>query len=300
MKKCALALLCSSALMSAAYADDLRQGGNMFTSAVSWTGLYGGLNIGYGFGAGGRNNGGQTYYENNGPAYAFPFDTETRGAGGPAWNTAARLGGVIGGVQLGYNQRLNPWLVSGLEVDLQGSALRASASATNTTAITLTPVPVGGANLWPVTGNASTTQRVDWFGTVRGRLGVTSFNQSLLVYATGGLAYGQVKQDFGYSGGFLPVAALGFGGSTWVGNASSSTTKVGWALGAGVEWIPEGMANWSIKAEYLYVDLGSSTVNLAAPAFRTSDGEGFRTVYASNKMEARFQTVRIGLNYRFN
>jgi len=299
MTKIALALLCSGALMSAAHADDL-QGYNALASARSWTGLYGGLNVGYGFSAGGRSSGGQTYYENNGPAYSPPFDTETRGAGGPAWNTAARLGGVIGGVQLGYNRRLNPWLVSGLEVDFQASGLSGSAFASNTTAITLMPYPVNGPNLWPVTGNASTSQRVDWYGTVRGRLGVTSFNQSLLVYGTGGLAYGQVKQDFTYSGGFLPVANLGFGGSTWVGSASSTTTKVGWALGAGLEWIPEGMPNWSIKAEYLYIDLGSSTVNLTAPAFRTSDGEGFRTVQASNRMEARFQTVRIGLNYRFN
>jgi outer membrane immunogenic protein len=300
MKKCALALLCSGALMSAAYADDQGQRNNPFTSALSWTGLYGGLNVGYGFEAGGRNSGGQTNYENNSPGNVFPFNTETRGTGGPAWNTAAKLNGMIGGIQLGYNQRLNPWLVTGLEVDFQGSALKGSASATNTTAIILTPIPVGGANLWPLTGNASATQRVDWFGTVRGRLGVTSFNQSLLVYATGGLAYGQVKQEFGYTGGFLPVANLGFGGSTWAGSASSSATKVGWTLGAGLEWIPEGMTNWSIKAEYLYVDLGSTTVNLTAPAFRTSDGEGFRTVSASNKMEARFQTVRVGLNYRFN
>jgi opacity protein-like surface antigen len=111
---------------------------------------------------------------------------------------------------------------------------------------------------------------------------------------------GQVQQDFNYSGAFLPVASLGFDGSHWSGSASSTETQVGWALGAGFEWAPESMPNWSFKAEYLYVDLGSTTVNLSAAAFRNSDGEGFRTVNASNTMDARFQTVRAGFNYHFN
>jgi outer membrane immunogenic protein len=60
------------------------------------------------------------------------------------------------------------------------------------------------------------------------------------------------------------------------------------------------MPNWSFKAEYLYVDLGSTTVNLSAAGFRDSDGEGFRTVTASNTMDARFRTLRAGTNYHFN
>jgi opacity protein-like surface antigen len=302
MKKCTLALLCGSALISAASAADPGPAPMLSAPAAarSWTGLYGGLNVGYGFGAGGRDEGGQTSYANNSPTAVFPFDTETHGTGGPAWNTSAEPSGVVGGIQFGYNYQLSPWLVAGLEADFQGSALSGGASATNTTSITLTPFPAGGPNLWPLTGNASATQNVDWYGTVRGRLGVTSFNQSLLVYGTGGLAYGQVRQDFSYSGAFLPVAALGFGGSHWSGSASSTETQVGWALGGGLEWAPASMPNWSFKAEYLYVDLGSTTVNLSAPAFRNSDGEGFRTVTASNTMDARFQTVRVGFNYHFN
>jgi opacity protein-like surface antigen len=302
MKKYVLALLCGSALVSAASAADLGLAPMRSAPAAarSWTGLYGGLNIGYGFGAGGRNEGGQTSYANNSPSSVPPFDTETRGIGGPAWNTSGDLSGVVGGIQFGYNYQLNPWLVAGLETDFQGSALSGDASATNTTAITLMPFPTTGPNLWPLTGNATATQSVDWYGTLRGRLGVTSFNQSLLVYGTGGLAYGQVQQDFNYSGAFLPVASLGFDGSHWSGSASSTETQVGWALGAGFEWAPESMPNWSFKAEYLYVDLGSTTVNLSAAAFRNSDGEGFRTVNASNTMDARFQTVRAGFNYHFN
>jgi opacity protein-like surface antigen len=297
MKKYALMLLCSSALMSVAHAQNAYRAPE---AVRSWTGLYVGLNAGYGFGGGGRSKGGQTHYENNSPGNVFPFNNETRGDGGPAWDTSNNPNGVFGGVQFGYNRQFNPWLVGGLEADLQGSALSGSSFATNTTAIVLTPIPPGGPNLWPVMGNASTSQRIDWFGTVRGRLGVTSFDQQLLVYGTGGMAYGHVRQQFGYTGGFLPDAALGFGGSHWAGSASTSPTKVGWTLGAGLEWAPVSMPNWSFKAEYLYIDLGSTTANVVAPAFRNSDGEGFRTVWATNRMDARFQTVRIGLNYRFN
>jgi opacity protein-like surface antigen len=302
MKKCVLALLCGGALISAASAADLAPAPMLSAPAVarSWTGLYGGLNIGYGLGAGGRGDGGQTSYANNSPTAVFPFDTETHGTGGPSWNRSADPNGVVGGIQFGYNYQINPWLVAGLETDFQGSALSAATSATNTTAITLTPFPPGGPNLWPLTGNASARQNVDWYGTLRGRLGVTSFNNSLLVYGTGGLAYGQVRQDFSYNGAFLPDAALGFDGSHWSGSASSTETQVGWALGAGFEWAPANMPNWSFKAEYLYVDLGSTTVNLSAAGFRNSDGEGFRTVTASNTMDAHFQTVRVGVNYHLN
>jgi opacity protein-like surface antigen len=308
MKRCALALLCGSALISiagisAASAADLSYKaptGYAPVAAHSWTGLYAGFNVGYGFGAGGRDDGGQTNYVNNSPGNVFPFNTETHGTGGPAWGTSADLKGALGGGQIGYNFQMSPWLVGGLEADFQGSALKGDSSAANTTAITLQPFPVGGPNLWPVAGAMASSQSIDWYGTVRGRLGVTSFDQTLLVYGTGGLAYGQVRQSFAYAGGFLPDAALGFGGSHWTGSASSTDTKVGWTVGAGFEWAPQSMPNWSVKTEYLYTDLGAGTVNLTAPAFRNSDGEGFRTVSASNSMDTRFQTVRVGLNYHFH
>src|SRR5262245_48991610 len=122
MKTFAVTLLCGSALVSVANAADLspayRGQAPSYkapmaapVAARNWTGLYVGLNIGYGWGAGGRNEGGQTSYSNDNLA-EFPFENEVRGTGGPAWNTSADLSGVVGGVQLGSNWQLSPWLVA--------------------------------------------------------------------------------------------------------------------------------------------------------------------------------------------
>jgi len=270
---------------------------------VGWTGFYGGLNLGYGTGADSRDTGGQTWYQNMSGFFGNPTPgaTEWNGSGGPAWNTSSNLNGVIGGGQIGYNWQVNPWLVLGLETDLQGSDLRGNASATNFTYMNLLPAPAGGANLWPIAGNLAASQQIDWYGTVRGRAGFTSYGNSLLTYVTGGLAYGNVKQAFTYTGGFLPDSYLGTPGTNWAGTASSSETKLGWTVGAGFEWRPQNWGRWSLKTEYLYTDLGSQTVNLTIPAYLNGNSTQVgRSVSASNRMDATFHTVRVGINYLFN
>lgn len=262
----------------------------------SWTGFYAGVNVGYGFSADPRDNGEQTYYANTS---GDDSGTENHGPGGPSWNTPTSLSGVLGGGQIGYNLQVSPFMVAGLEADFQGSGLSGSSSSFDSTHMTLLPFPVGGPNEWPVAGTADVSQHVNWFGTVRGRLGWLA-TPDLLAYATAGLAYGQVRQNFSYVGGFLADPALGFMGSHWNGDASSSSIRVGWTAGAGIEWKVPGWQNWSVKAEYLYTDLGSDTVNLEAPAFRNSNGTGGRTVHATNSVDARWHTVRVGLNYHFN
>ncbi len=97
-----------------------------------------------------------------------------------------------------------------------------------------------------------------WLGTARGRIGY-AFDR-FMPYVTGGLAVGDVKTE-----------ATGLG--------SASTTKAGWTLGGGVEAAIAGP--WTVKAEYLYVDLK----NASAPAGSSTD---FRT-----------NVVRGGINYRF-
>lgn len=261
----------------------------------SWTGFYAGINAGYGFG-GGQSNGSQTNYANT----SGDTGTETHGPGGPAWRQPAKMTGFEGGGQVGYNYQIgHSWLV-GLEADIQDGKVSGSSSMTNTTVMTLQPFPATGPNLWPVTGTATVQQQVDWYGTVRGRVGLLTLDNSLLLYGTGGLAYGSTSSTFSYSGGFLPDAALGFGGSHWSGTQSSSDIKTGWVAGGGLEYNPKGWDNWSVKAEYLLVDLGSSTIALTAPAFRNSNGTGGRSVSATNTGDLEFQTVKIGLNYRFN
>lgn len=141
---------------------------------------------------------------------------------------------------------------------------------------------------------------VDWFGTVRGRIGFTPFNPQLLLYATGGFAYGGVRNVFQYADIFPTVPSVLFGG------AYHDSTKTGWTVGGGAEYAPIEFPNWSLKAEYLYVDLGRTylsaagagifqvgpvtTINPPRPAFFS----------AAQDPSTRFHMVRIGLNYHFN
>jgi outer membrane immunogenic protein len=97
-----------------------------------------------------------------------------------------------------------------------------------------------------------------WFGTVRGRGGLAFDN--LLFYGTAGLAYGRGRIEFG--------------------NLSEVNTHTGWAAGAGVEY---GLSrNWSVKAEYLRVDLGS---------------ENFALTGLSHGLSSN--VFRIGVNFHF-
>ena len=108
--------------------------------------------------------------------------------------------------------------------------------------------------------------KLDYLGTVRSRLGY-AFTDRALIYATGGLAYGRVKTDL--------AGLLSWGG-----------TNTGWTAGAGIEYALT--PNWSIKTEYLYVDLG--TKNTFLPF-----GPGFSVGVKNHE-----HIVRAGLNYRFN
>ncbi len=100
--------------------------------------------------------------------------------------------------------------------------------------------------------------RNNWLGTARGRLGYAA--DRFMPYVTGGAAFGNIK-----------TSATGF--------ADSSTNKVGWTIGAGVEAALAGP--WTAKLEYLYVDLG-----------RGGSIAGSDANFHSN-------IVRAGINYRF-
>jgi outer membrane immunogenic protein len=104
-----------------------------------------------------------------------------------------------------------------------------------------------------------------WFGTARGRFGYAGWN-NWLPYLTGGAAFGNLKADNSATG------------------LESSTTKIGWTAGAGVEYAM--WTNWSVKVEYLYADLGSFDCGIACGA--TTDNVTFKT-----------NIVRGGINYRF-
>ena len=147
---------------------------------------------------------------------------------------------------------------------------------------------------------ADSTKAVDWFGTVRGRVGFTLPSiPNLMIYGTGGFAYGQVIHNVGFADNFAGAAAAGFAGGA-VGHGYSDDTRTGWTAGGGVEWSP--IPNWSVKAEYLYVDLGSTNANSVSLNGGTAAILGATTpVFAATQSSpTRFHNVRVGLNWHFD
>ena len=96
-----------------------------------------------------------------------------------------------------------------------------------------------------------------------------------LLYATGGVAYGQVKSDYTLNFGNVPFATVNF-----------KDVKAGWTLGAGVELALAG--NWSTKLEYLYMDLGTNEITAAVGG-----------VTATFDRKLTDHIARLGVNYRF-
>jgi outer membrane immunogenic protein len=185
--------------------------------------------------------------------------------------------GFIGGAQAGYNWQLGKY-VAGIEADIQGLS-RADGSG----AITNTAVVVGV----PITSTQTGTMSTSYLGTLRGRLGLL-VKPTWLAYVTGGLAYGGVKASD-------TLSQTGTNGFAGAGSGSLSGTRAGWTLGAGLEWMVA--PQWSVKAEYLHYDLGTSSFN-SAP---TSAFFVTHPVYQTLVSSAHFQgdLARAGVNYHF-
>jgi outer membrane immunogenic protein len=259
-----------------------------------WSGFYVGLNAG---GTWGDNN---NIYVTSAPIFA-------NGALGlaPQFASAAALGGTgvfssnssgfIGGGQIGYNwQFFNGAAVAGIEADIQGIAY----SNNNRNFISAVPAPLGNNVVTVISARKS----VDYLGTVRGRLGWL-FTPTLLVYGTGGLAYGGVTLNVAGYQSVVPAGpnftTTGFSGGQF------SDTRVGWTAGGGLEWM--FMPNWSAKVEYLYYDLGSVrtsgglTASTSTAAF-TPLPAGTLAWANVTEISTRFRgnIVRAGVNYHFN
>jgi outer membrane immunogenic protein len=173
--------------------------------------------------------------------------------------------GALAGGQIGCNTQFMQW-VFGVESDLQWSDIKATG--------TVSPIPRAGAGA-QFTTTASVSSK--WFGTVRGRAGLLVTPQ-VLFYGTAGLAYGDTELSFSTCSAGSPCAS-----------AATSGTNIGWAAGAGLEWM--FARNWTVKAEYLYLDLGSRSAtgntNAVPPRVFTA---------ASDQRE---HVARLGVNYSF-
>ena len=152
--------------------------------------------------------------------------------------------GFIGGGQAGYNWQTGAFVL-GVETDFDGTSLSKTFNFASSPFAGVGFRELSWATLLYVHAKAS----LDWLGTTRARVGfVATPDNRLMFYGTGGFAYG------GGSSNFSVFDATH--GRFWSGNPSC--TRVGWTIGAGAEYAITN--NITIKGEYLYVDLGSSTI----------------------------------------
>lgn len=170
--------------------------------------------------------------------------------------------GFIGGGQLGYNWQMDS-LVLGLEADAQFADVEGSEKKTN-----------GDEGF-------KGSQKLDFLATLRARLGY-AVSDGIMIFGTGGLAVGSLDLNSHLTNDDFA------GGDEW--DNDSSTTKWGWTIGGGAEFMVSD--NISIKAEYLYVDLGDET-------FRTHGNEDPENEIVKSDFDNRFHIIRAGLNWHF-
>jgi outer membrane immunogenic protein len=167
--------------------------------------------------------------------------------------------------QLGYNKQFGNWVL-GLETDIQAAGMKSHSCIDN-------------CNL-PAFA-IQQTQKLDWFGTARGRAGLAT--GPVLSYVTGGFAYGGGSTVVTQSNALFVVP---------INTATFSDTRTGWTLGSGVEASLGG--NWTAKAEYLYLDLGTRRGSVTVV---NAFAGGTSTTTTTSRLQEHI--YRAGLNYRF-
>jgi outer membrane immunogenic protein len=222
--------------------------------SFDWTGPYAGVHLGYGLG--------------NADTDVNPLPLPRISTDQAPSTLSPGRGGVVGGGQLGYNYQVGRF-VAGVETDFSGSGMSGSKS--------VSPILLNNGATFQ--GVVSAHENTNWYGTLRPRLGYT-VQPTLLVYATGGLAYGDVS----YS------ANTNFGQQYNSYPASLSTTKVGWALGGGIEYAVSRC--WTVRFEYLHMDLGSESVTAGPVSPNPPYTEGYSWKTTAN-------IFNVGVNYKF-
>lgn len=240
-----------------ASADGYGGPGIVVAPRSTWSGFYAGVNGGYGFAA-------------NSETVSILETFATTPFFGPANHGSLDIAGGFGGGQIGVNHQMGAWVV-GLEADIQAADITDSSSGS------VTPYLVAGG-----VATATTKNTVSAFGTVRPRIGFT-WDRTLL-YATGGLAWGEVQHSMNWADNF------GFSASE-----RKSTNQFGYVVGGGIEHAFS--PRLSLKLEYQYIDLGSD--HHKAPELFGPGGAATAFAVATDT-QTDFHTVRIGLNYKFD
>jgi len=197
----------------------------MLPSNHNWAGFYVGGNAGVGI----------SNVLTIGGEGAVPFNTEQD----------ANNSRFTGGGQVGYNFMLTPKYFVGVEGDIGYLGLN------------------GGDAGWNDAARIF-TDKTNWYGTARARLGVST--GPALLYVTGGGAWVHLTDQITAAGGLV---------------AQTSKTAGGWTFGGGTEVALD--ARWSARVEALYMDVGTTRLDIGA---------------VNTTFKDRFTVVRAGLNLK--
>jgi outer membrane immunogenic protein len=255
MKKLLLAGLAIGAFIAPTMAADMPVKAPI-PLLFSWTGFYIGANAGWG-----------TLRDEDAPFCIDPAGRLMGTGCSRVFGGQVRGDGFIGGGQAGYNWQVGRWVL-GVETDVQGTDISGSD-------VVMGPFGVVGSPVLSPAASYTATEKLSWLGTTRGRFGL-AFDH-LLLYATGGVAYGEasINQNL-----VFPTTAVAF-------PSSASATMTGWTAGGGLEYAFLG--NWSAKFEGMFYDLG--TITASSPRITGFvEGKDFKVEGA---------VARVGVNWHF-
>lgn len=184
--------------------------------------------------------------------------------------------GGFGGLQAGYNYQFDNNVVLGAEADVSFGKIKKSWAGNDTSAF----------------DSYYGEDKIGTHGTVRARLGYAA--DRFLPFVTGGIAFADTKHSLGCDTSRVSMTR-GCGGSVagGFGNGgkfedTASKTRVGYAVGAGVEYAVTN--NWTVKAEYLYSNFGKKGVTLSDP---------YKNTVSDRRFKNDLSEVRVGVNYKF-
>jgi outer membrane immunogenic protein len=239
----------------------------MLAPVYNWTGFYVGLNAG---GAWSDSNA-RTTTIFTGPGYFADSSVPAIGSvGNQNLNHTSFTGGVTGG----YNWQINSAVI-GVEGDFNYLGFKKSVSSTG-----IYPCCA------PTSFTVNTSASADWLATFRGRVGFLA-TPALLLYGTGGLAVANVRSSYLFTDTFSAANE----------SASISSTRYGWTAGGGAEYAL--MNGWSIKAEYLYLDLGRASTTSTNLTVFNPGGAASPTNVFTHTFSLRENIGRVGVNYKF-
>jgi outer membrane immunogenic protein len=249
-----------------------------------WTGFYVGATMGGGLSSDHVAESGTASFCNPALCGGGPSFSSALVAAVPGSFTTGRPGFVAGG-EFGYNWQTGPFVL-GFEADLSGSTIASGSLEGGASGVAGFPANTVGVS-------ASANAKVDYLGTIRARAGYLVV-PPLLAYMTAGLAYGGASSNTTLAEHVDGPCACGPFPAV-VG--STSTPRLGWTVGGGVEYM--FAPQWTVKAEYLYYDLG--TVTYALPPISQSNDVGVPFFGATTASRVSFtgNVARAGVNFIF-